>query len=115
MDPHLEKSRIIVETSWRLALMVVIVSLEASNHLVIRPAFLTRWWPTLTAGRVALDSTGLAILAAFWILAGAAVRAIFFRRPFFMLVLLRTIALAAGSAAVFTSYRLVMSIAHGRW
>jgi hypothetical protein len=110
----MNQRRIIVEISWRLAVVVMAVALQMAGVLILRPP-LGRFWFGLSGGRLLFHPAGIAILAGFWILGGAMVRAIFFRRSLILMLVLRAIALAAGSAAVVVSYQLVMSIAHSGW
>jgi hypothetical protein len=98
----MKQRRILVEIAWRLAVVVLAMTLQASDVLVMRPAFGGRFWPNVWAGRVE-------------ILGGAIVRAIFFHRRLILMLLLRAIALLAGSAAIFVSFQFVMSISRSGW
>jgi hypothetical protein len=109
------RRRIIVEISWRLAVVVAAAALQASGILVLRPAFGVRFWTGVTGGRLVFQPAGITILAGFWILGGALVRAISFGRSLLMMLLLRSAALIAGSSAVVLSYQMVMMIARSGW
>ena len=107
--------RIVVEISWRLAVVLVAVALQRAGVLVLRPSFSGRFWAAVSGGRLAFHPAGVAILAGFWILGGAIVRTIFFGRRLSTMLLLRGIALLAGSAAVVMSFQVVTAIARSGW
>jgi hypothetical protein len=111
----MNRHRILVEISWRLAVVLLAGALQKAGMLVLRPSFGGRFWAGVSGGRLELHPAGVAILAGFWILGGAVVRSIFFGRRLMMTLLLRAIALLAGSAAVMMSFQLVIAIAHSGW
>jgi hypothetical protein len=115
MTPPSKKRRILVEISWRLALAVLAVALQAGGVLVLRPSFGGRFWAGVSGGRLAFHPAGMAILVGFWILGGAIVHTFFFGRRLILILLLRGVALLAGSAAVVMSFQVVMAIAHSGW
>src|ERR1035438_8618409 len=98
---------ILVEISWRLAVVLLAVALQTGGVLVLRPALGGRFWAGVSGGRLAFHPAGLAILGGFWILGGAIVRTIFCGRRLIVMLLLRAIALLAGSAAVAMSFQVV--------
>jgi hypothetical protein len=111
----MNQRRIFVEITWRLSVVALAVALQTAGMLLLRPFFGGRFWAAVSGGRVELHPAGVAILAGFWILGGALVRAIFFRRRLILMLLLRAMALLAGSVAVAMSFQVVIAIGGSGW
>jgi hypothetical protein len=100
---------VVTEVAWRWAVAFVTAT-AGLGLLPVRVSWFAFW--TLVAKAPVQP---LMIVAAFWIVAGAVVRAAVFHRRLVLLLLLRTVSFAAGSAAVFASLQMVMAIARGGW
>ena len=106
--------RVIVEIAWRLTLVLVVVLVL--NALPRAPGFarlpLT---PRSFPLRVPPSNTAIMLLAAFWIVGGALVRALVLNRSLLRLLVLRTLSLAAGTVAVAVCYQMVVTTARSGW